>query len=197
MKVRLPTVALLAVALLISASIGSAQKRKNIKRPDAKMNRWYTLVGPDGDFTLSFPERPIKEPDATGSGSAITIYTLYTEAAGNRMMFHINFQDTSGDPDAKIANEWNEGYEQGLLTKDREEKRRVVHTRRIGKNGFEAEIWDSSSDTGDSLNLIRETFLRKGRIYTLVCSSEIYGRPVNKSFCRRFFGSFRLIPSGN
>lgn len=193
MRVRIITPAILTVALLVSASTGSAQKQKRAKQPPPRTNAWYTFVSPDGDFILSFPEKPTREPDGSGPASPIMIYSLYTTAAGNSMMFHINFQNTSGDPGAKIHNEWDDGYEEALLAKDREEKRHVVYTRRIGKNRFEAEIWDSSSDVG-SLNILRQTILRKGRIYTLACSSEIYGRPVNKSICRRFLDSMHFIP---
>jgi hypothetical protein len=194
MKIRILTTALLAAAILVQPAIGSAQKRKTIKQTRTKIDRWYTFVSPDGDFTLSFPQKPSREPDGTGPASPIRVYALYTEAAGNQMMFHINFQDTSGDPDAKIHNEWDEEYERAALAKDRDQKRHIVNTRRIGKNGFEKEIWDSSSSTGDSLNMVIQTILRKGRIYTLACSSEIYGRPVNKSICRRFFNSLHFIP---
>ena len=53
-------------------------------------------------------------------------------------------------------------HEQELLTKDREDNRRVVHTQRIGKNVFEAEIWDAGSNTGESINYLRRTILRQG-----------------------------------
>lgn len=193
MKVRILAAAILTVALLIPASIGNAQERKRAKQEVYKTKTWYTFVSPDGDFTLSFPQEPTREPDTSGPATPIRVYSLYTVAAGNRMMFHVNFQDTSGDPDAKIHNEWDDGYEQALLAKHREEKRHVVQARRIGKNGFETEIWDSSSHIG-SLNMLSQTILRKGRIYTLGCSSAIYDRPVNKSICRRFFRSFHLTP---
>lgn len=80
-----------------------------------------------------------------------------------------------------------------LLSNDRKSKRRVVHTRRIGKNGFEAEIWDSSSGSGESINYVRQTILRRGRIYTLLCGSETYGRRVEKSTCRQFFDSMHFL----
>jgi hypothetical protein len=101
MKLRILTTAVLTFAILIHASIGSAQKRKNTKQPRAKTNRWHIFVSPDGDFTSSFPEKPSRESDGTGPASPITIYSLYKVAAGNSMMFHINFRARSGDPDTK------------------------------------------------------------------------------------------------
>jgi hypothetical protein len=190
MKLRILTIALLTSLLLIQPSTGTAQKGKRNRHAQTRIDRWYVFVSPDGDFTLSFPEKPNLEADASGPVTPITSYGLYTE---NRMRFSINFTEVPGDPNSRLANEWNDGVEQELLSKDREEKRRVVHTQRIGKNIFEAEIWDSGTDTGESINYIRQTIVRHGRIYTLLCGSEIYGRPMNKSICRRFFSSMQFI----
>lgn len=192
MKSKPLTVFIAITVLLTSSLIGIAQKGKTTNHSRSRIGRWYVFVSPDGDFTLSFPERPSQEPDAAGPGSAIRTYSLYTEGP-DRMLFHINFQDTPGDPNTPLQNAWNKDYENHLLSKDREEKRRVIGTRHIGTNGFEAEIWDSSSNTGDSLNYIRQTIMRTGRVYTLLCGSEIYGRPMNKSICRRFLDSMRFI----
>jgi hypothetical protein len=128
---------------------------------------WYVFISPDGDFTLSFPEKPIREPDGQGPR-------------------------TLTGPSWGLANEWNDGYEQELLRKDREDNHRVVRTQRIGRNTFEVEIWDAGNDTGESINYIRRTIVRRARIYTLLCGSEIYGRRVNKSICRRFFASMPI-----
>jgi len=190
MRLRILTTALLAGILLIQPPIGTAQKRKRSKHAPAQIDRWYVFVSPDGDFTLSFPERPNREADEPGPVTAFKSYGLYTQ---NAMRFSVNFTEVPGDPNSRLANEWNDGFEQELLSKDREEKRRVVHTQRIGKNIFEAEIWDSGTDTGDGINYLRQTIVRHGRIYTLLCGSEIYGRPMNKSICRRFLNSMHFI----
>jgi len=194
MKLRILTTALLTGILLIQPSIGTAQKGKRRKHAPAQINRWYVLVGPDGDFTLSFPDRPNREADEPGPVTMYKTYGLYTQ---NQMRFSITFTEVPGDPNSRLANEWNGGVEQELLSKDRQEKRRVVHTQRIGKNIFEAEIWDSGTDTGESINYIRQTIVRHGRIYTLLCGSEIYGRKLDKSICRRFFNSMHFIPDSS
>ena len=191
MKLRILTTALLIGILLIQPSIGTAQKRKRSKHAPAQIDRWYVFVSPDSDFTLSFPDKPNREADEPGPITVYKSYGLYTQ---NQMRFSITFTEVPGDPNSRLANEWNDGYGQELLSKDREEKRRVVHTQRIGKNIFEAEIWDSGTDTGESINYVRQTILRRGRIYTLLCGSEIYGRKVDRSICRRFFNSMRFIP---
>ena len=52
-------------------------------------------------------------------------------------------------------------HERELLTKDREDNRRVVHTQRIGKNAFEAEIWHAGANTGQSINILDVLFFGK------------------------------------
>jgi len=190
MKFRILTSALLISLLIFQPSGGIAQKGKRSKQTRTRADRWYVLVSPDGDFTLSFPDTPNREADAAGPITPITTYGLHTK---NRMRFSVNFQGLSANPDPHLANEWNDQYEQRSLANDRENKRRVVHTQRIGKNIFEAEIWDSSSDSGESINYIRQSIIQHARIYTLLCGSEIYGRPVDKSICRRFFNSMHFI----
>ena len=193
MKLRILTLALLLSLLAINASVRDSvlaqRSNKNTHRA-AKVDRWYVLVGPDGEFTLSFPQKPDREADEAGPVTPIRSYGLYTQ---NGMRFSVNFQDVSPGPDWRLANEWNDDYEKGFLSKKTENKQRVVHTQRIGKNIFEAEIWDSSSDSGQSINYITQTIIRRARIYSLLCGSQIYGRRVDKSVCRRFFNSMHFI----
>jgi hypothetical protein len=193
MKVRFLALALIVSFLLINALVGDsvlAQRPTKNRNPVAQIDRWYVFVSPDGDFTLSFPQRPSQEPDERGPETPIRSFGLNTQ---NGMRFSINSQGSFREPNPRLANEWNDHYEQGLLSTDRKNKRRVISTRRLGKNGFEAEVWDASSDSGESINYIRQTILRQGRIYTLVCGSAIYGRRADKSICRQFFSSLNFI----
>ena len=190
MKVRILTAALLTAAILVQPSIASAQNRKSIKQSRAQTDRWYVLVGPDGDFTLSFPEKPNREADETGPDCVFKSYGLYTQ---NGMRFSVNFSQLPIDPNLPSANQWTDEVERSLLADDRENKRHVVSSRRLGKNTFEAEIWDASNNTGESLNYVRQTIFRRGKVYTLLCGSEILGRRVDKSICRRFFNSMHFI----
>jgi hypothetical protein len=200
MKVRILTLALILSFLAISASVGDsvlAQRTTKNRHRVAGIARWHVFVSPDGDFTLSFPQKPDREPDAAGPVTVITSYGLYTQ---NGMRFSVNSQGSSGDPNSRLNNQWDDEYEKALLAKYREDNLRVVNTRRIGKNTFEAEIWDSSSDksqTGQSINYIMRTILRQRRIYTLLCGSEIYGRLLNQPTCRRFFDSLSFIDINN
>jgi hypothetical protein len=193
MKVGFLTLALILSFPVINASVCDsvlAQRPTKSTQRVAGIDRWYVFVSPDGDFRLSFPQRPSQEPDERGPATPIRSYGLNTQ---NGIRFSINSQGSFGEPNPRLANEWNDYYEQGLLSTDRKNKRRVVNTRRIGENGFEAEVWDSSSESGESINYIRQTILRQGRIYTLLCGSAIYGRRADKSVCRRFFSSMHFI----
>jgi hypothetical protein len=188
-KFRIFTI-VLASLFLASLCSGTIAQRAKTRKHVATVDRWYVFVSPDGDFTLSFPEKPVREPDGQGPRTLIRSYGLNTES---RMRFSINFQGAAESPILNLSNEWNEGYEQELLSRDREENRRVVHTQRIDKHTFEAEIWDAGTDTGESINYIRRTIVRQGRIYTVLCGSGIYGRKVDKATCRRFFNSMRFL----
>jgi len=189
-KLRIFTIALATLVLASLYGGAFAQRARTPKHNIATVDRWYVFVSPDGDFTLSFPQKPNREPDGQGPRTPIKSFGLYTE---NRMRFSINFQGLAEGPIWSLANEWNDGYSQEQLTRDRENDRRVVHTQRIDKHTFEAEIWDAGTDTGESINYIRRTIVRRARLYSLLCGSEIYGRKVDKGTCRRFFNSMRFL----
>jgi hypothetical protein len=192
MKLRVLAPTLVSL-LLFQPLIGKgtfAQRAKRTRQTRSRVQPWYVFVSPDGDFTLSFPGKPSREADEPGPNSPVKTYGLYTE---NSMRFSVNFQNGFGDPNSRLANEWNDHYEQELLASHRRNRLNVVHTRRIEKNGFEVEIWDSrNSDSGESINYLIQTILRQGRIYTLLCGSEIYGRRVDKAICSQFFSSLQF-----
>jgi hypothetical protein len=193
MKVKFLTLALILSFPVTSALVCNsvlAKRPAKTKQRVAGIDRWYVFISPDGDFTLSFPKKPNQEPDEPGPVTPVRSYALQTH---NGMRFSINSQGSVGEPNPRLANEWNDCYEQALLAADRKNKRRVINSRRIGTNGFETEVWDSSSDSGESINYITQTVLQQGQIYTLLCGSQIYGRSLDKSICRRFFNSLHFI----
>jgi hypothetical protein len=189
-KLRIFTIALASLVLASLCGAAFAQRTRTRKHNITAVDRWYVLVSPDGDFTLSFPKKPNREADGQGPRTPIKSYGLYTE---NQMRFSINFQSLAEGPNWSLANEWNDRYEKAQLIKDRENNRRVVHTQLIDKHTFEAEVWDAGTDTGESINYLRRTIVRRARLYTLLCGSEIYGRKVDKGTCRRFFNSMRFL----
>jgi hypothetical protein len=65
-KLRILTIALASLVLASLYSGAFAQRTRIRKENVATVDRWYVLVSPDGDFTLSFPEKPSREPDGQG-----------------------------------------------------------------------------------------------------------------------------------
>src|SRR5437879_11414407 len=104
MKLRVLIMALLTALLLVQSSTATAQKRKRTGHTRTRVDRWYVFISPDGDFTLSFPDKPNREADATGPVTPITNYGLYTE---NGMRFSVNFQGMNTYPNPRLVNEWN------------------------------------------------------------------------------------------
>src|SRR5437773_6635184 len=108
MKVRFLTLALILSLPVINFSVCDsvlAQRPTKNRQRVAGIDRWYVFVSPDGDFTLSFPPRPSQEPDERGPATPIISYGLHTQ---NGMHFSINSQGSFGDPNSRLANQWND-----------------------------------------------------------------------------------------
>src|SRR6266446_4642845 len=98
MKVRILTFALILSFLAISASVHDsvlAQRTTKNRHRVAQIDRGYVFVSPDGDFTLSFPEKPNREADEPGPDSVFKSYGLYTQ---NGMRFSVNFSQLPMGP---------------------------------------------------------------------------------------------------
>lgn len=133
MKVRILAFALILSFLAISASVRDsvlAQRTTKNRHRVAEIDRWYVFVSPNGDFTLSFPEKPNREADEPGPDSVFKSYGLYTQ---NGMRFSVNLSQLPMDPNLPSANQWTDEVERSLLADDRENKRHMVSSRRIGK----------------------------------------------------------------
>jgi|SRR6185312_5540378 len=172
---------------LTPATLGQQQKRtkSNTRRISDK---WYKFTGPDGDFTLTFPAKPTREPDGQGPITLMRSYGLNTQTA---MRFSVVFQDLGGSPLARSNNEWAADQEQIVAAASRNNGERVVQIRRLSKNVIEWELRQVVPQTGVDINYLRRDIIRRGRTYTLACGS-INGTDVNKSICRRFFESIRF-----
>ncbi|HEV7683670.1 MAG TPA: hypothetical protein VGO68_16195, partial [Pyrinomonadaceae bacterium] len=86
----------------VSDSVLAQRAAKNKQRVVA-IDPWYVFVSPEGDFTLSFPQRPNQEPDEPGPRTPIRSYALQTQ---NGMRFSINSQGSFAEPNPRLANEW-------------------------------------------------------------------------------------------
>lgn len=154
--------------------------------------RWYMFTSPDDDFRLAFPSKPLEEEATQGPTTLIRAFGLVTP---NGMRFSINFQDIGGDPLALESNEWGRNLEQLTSEADRKDGLRVVQTHRVGKNIVETELWQKVPENGANINYLRRIILRRARVYTLACGLVVNGKDLNRSICRRFFGSFRFTKS--
>jgi hypothetical protein len=153
-------------------------------------NKWYVWTSPDGDFRLEFPGKPSPKEGIEGP---LTIIRAFEVTTNTGMSFSVNFYDLGGDPRAPENNEWSRESEAITSNADRVAGRRVVQIHRLEKNILEAEIWQTVTETGFDINYLRQSIVRRGRVYTLACGSVINGSSVDKPICRRFFNSMRFI----
>ncbi len=175
-----------------TVSTAQASENKLPTRPKlrAKPGKWYIFKGPDGDFTLAFPEKPALKQVVQGPVTVLRSYEVTTDEGTT---FSINFQDIGGDPNASESNEWIGGLEEILSAADRAQNVRVVQTHRLAKNIIESELWIPVTATGANINSLRRSILRRARVYTLGCGPAINEKAVNKPLCQRFFSSMRFL----
>lgn len=193
MKKRLAVVSIIIISLWSLTSVwqsASAQGRRGFGRNKAQAtDRWYTFIGPDGDFTLAFPRKPNREQDTQGLVTLIRAYAVMTETG---MHFSVNFQDLGGDPRSRRNNEYDLTAEEMMADAARDRGERVVQIHRVGRNIIDMELWQTVRGTGNNINYWTRNIVRRGRAYTLGCGSLINNQEVNKSICRRFFNSMRF-----
>jgi hypothetical protein len=173
----------------------AVQKTKNVAgkaRSNASVtpNKWYLWTSPDGDFRLEFPGKPSTKE---GIEAPLTIIRAFEVTTSNGMSFSVNFYDLGGDPQAPENNKWSRDAEAISSNADRDAGRRVVQIHRLDKNIIEAEIWQTVTETGTDINYLRQSIVRRGRVYTLACGSVTNRSSVDKPLCRRFFNSMRFI----
>ena len=152
--------------------------------------RWYIFGSPDGDFTITFPEKPTLKQVEQGP---VTLIRSYETTTADGTTFSVNFQDIGGDPNARESNEWNRNSEETLAAADRAQNTRVIQTHRLARNIIESELLLNSPINGAELNSLRRSIIRRARIYTLGCGSVIDKKPVDKHACEKFFNSMRFV----
>jgi len=165
-----------------------------VARGQVRARNWHIFKSPDGDFTLAFPEKA-KLQDVTEG--PVTMIRGYGVTSNDGTNFSVNFHDIGGDPKLRENNEWNSGLEETLSAFDRSQNVQVVQTHRLAKNIIESELWQTLPNNAGKINYLRRSIMRRSRVYTLACGPVINGKVVNKSLCRRFFGSMRFIGNTN
>lgn len=195
MKLRILTTVLVTSLSLIQPSVGNGQKRKESKQAKPATERWYVFASPDGDFTLSFPQKPSLKDVGPGPLTDVRELEFITPEG---MRFSANFHDVGGDPNATESNRWMPQLEQVLSDFDRSQGLRVVQMHRVTPNTVEAEVWQPVPETNSTINYLRRSIIRHARVYTLACGWLVNEKPVaNSAVCRRFFDSMRLTKSSN
>ena len=190
MKTQSRVLIAIVFIFLLTTTIAAQTRRKSRAKVTPISGSWYIFTGPDRDFTLTFPQRPEREPDAQGIVTILRSYGVSTESG---MRFSINFQDLGGDPRALHNNEWAAYLEQMSAEAARSRGERVVQVHRLAKNIVEMEFWRTVEGTGENINYLDRSILQRGRIYNLGCGSIISAREVDKLVCRKFFNSMRFI----
>jgi hypothetical protein len=165
------------------------RKRSDAAKPQHRNRERYIFRSPDGDFTISFPEKPELKQVEQGP---VTLVRSYEVTTPNGKAFSVNFQDIGGDPNALENNEWVKNLEERVAAADRAQNIRTVQTHRLAKNIIESELVIISPINGEELNALRRSIIRRARIYTLGCSSAIDKEPVDKPACEKFFASMRF-----
>jgi hypothetical protein len=131
------------ISLLIFASVHPTSALKTAQERDTKpktknssaaAGTWYAFKGLDGDFTLSFPGKPIQ---GEVSARPLTDIREFRFTATEGMSFAINFHDIGGDPRSVENNQWGRTLEQALSDFDRSQGIRVVQIHRLAKNSVE------------------------------------------------------------
>ena len=182
--------AAVAAAVLLSGGPTPAQQHDGgaVKRSPA--GRWYTFTGPEGDFRVELPGRPLRGEDAPGPVTTLRSFELTTE---DGMMFTVGLQDAGGDPRSRENNVLLPEFERPTIEQARAEGREVIQTRRLGRSSWELELrWREPAKGARMHAIIRQT-LRRGRLYHLGCASVVDGKDVNRAVCNRFFRSLRFM----
>lgn len=177
------------IAVVLDLPTTAQQQRSSTKR--ATPAPWYIFTGPDGDFSLAFPAKPVpSESEAEGPVTMIRSYHLSTK---DGKYFSVNFQDMGGDPTSRDANEFGAKAEVSISVAARERGERVIQVHRRAKHIVEMEVWQPAKNTKEWLHRLDRYIVHRARVYTLGCGSLINNKKVDKPTCRKFYNSIRFI----
>jgi hypothetical protein len=191
MRLRLRSLiaAALAAVVLLYGGHTSARQHDSAAVKRSAAGRWYTFTGPEGDFRVDLPGRPLRGEDALGPVTTLRSFELTTD---DGMMFTIGLQDAGGDPRSRENNVLLPDFERLTIEQARAEGREVVQTRRLGRSSWEMELRWREPAKGARLNAVIRQTLRRGRLYHLGCASVVDGKDVDRAVCNRFFRSLRF-----
>lgn len=165
----------------------SAQRKSSSNKHAT--HSWYTFNGPDGEFSLAFPARPL--PFESPIEGPVTVIRHYHLSTSDGKYFSVNFQDIGGDPLSRDANEFGTKDEVRISDAARQRGESVLQVHRLTKNTIELEVLQPGKDT-ERLHRIDHAIVHRARVYTLSCGSLINNKDADKATCKRFFNSIRF-----
>ena len=176
--------------IAVSLNLRTTAQQQNSSTKRATPPAWYIFTGPDGDFSLAFPAKPVLyKAEAEGPVTTIRHYQLSTK---DGEYFSVNFQDMGGDPTSREANTFGAKAELFVSAAARERGERVIQVHRLATHILEVEVWQPDKDTKEWLHRLDHFIVHHARVYTLGCGSLIYNKEVEKPTCRKFFNSIRF-----
>ena len=186
------SISILLHIFLVAASLGwrttAQQQSSSTKR--ATPAPWYIFTGPDSDFSLAFPAKPV--PSESAAEGPVTMIRSYHLSTKDGKYFSVNFQDMGGDPTSRDANEFGAKAEVSISVAARERGERVIQVHRRAKHIVEMEVWQPAKDTKEWLHRLDRYIVHRARVYTLGCGSLINNKNVDKPTCRKFYNSLRF-----
>lgn len=195
----------LSSILFVSAGVGLAggQKRAGktaTRKPSSQQRvratgrqasaKWYTFTGPDGDFTVALPGKPVREPDVYVLGRTVRGYSLVKDF----VHFQILLQDTGLEPNNREGDKLPMAFPESMV-KDIEGRRgTIIRAELLRINVHELEAWvPFKNHPGQNLHFISRFIARNGQLYNLTCTSLIPDQKLDARGYHRFFESFQVI----
>jgi len=181
--------------ILISLFVISFAVERTIAQQKSPSNKraaqpWYLFTGPDGEFSLAFPAKPL--PFESPGEGPVTVIRHYHLSTSDGKYFSVNFQDIGGDPPSRDANEFGTKDEVLISDAARQRGESVIQVHRLAKNTIELQVWQSGKDTTERFHRIDHAIVHRARIYTLSCGSLINNKDADKAACKKFFNSIRF-----
>jgi hypothetical protein len=203
-RTTLLLVALLAGAISCFAQTGTPSAGPQPPSAEYNPKAWKEFVSQEGGFSVRMPAEPKlnrQEVDTAMGKLPISFYTA-TTGTGGYMAGYTDFPKYSEEP--QFVGAVLDGARDNVLASD--SNRKMLSEKEVTIEGFPAREWLIA----DNLLLIRaETFLARGRLYQI-----LFVAPLNVAFnngrasvnaadrtvfyeetCKRFFGSFKLLPA--
>lgn len=176
--------------------VNEFEKPESSRAAQLEAAPWETLAGPKGDFKIDFPIKPKYEEfsDGNSTGRVSSVARRYY-ARTDTLMLSVSYQDLGYAPGSRVVNVLPSTYERKVRESAKKAGWRVIGIRRLSDSVAEVEEWERPGGVEGYVHSISRTTVHNGHVYDLNCASLFTGQEVDRSVCRRFFNSFRLISS--